>query len=117
MTQSAGDDYFQLALDIKSILTMISTQYYNSGSMNGCDGNVYAEGTENFITALACTELQGGLASSQVGLGLPASSSAAGSGYVSPVLPGRAGKLRKLHPGGIRGYLGRDRDDGRHLGT
>ncbi|HEY4462518.1 MAG TPA: glycoside hydrolase family 18 protein [Streptosporangiaceae bacterium] len=83
-TQSAGNDYFQLALDIKSILTMISTQYYNSGSMNGCDGNVYAEGTENFMTALACTELQGGLSASQVGLGLPASSSAAGSGYVSP---------------------------------
>ena len=83
-TQSAGDDYFQLALDIKSILTMINTQYYNSGTMNGCDGNVYAEGTENFITALACTELEGGLSPSQVGVGLPASSSAAGSGYVSP---------------------------------
>jgi chitinase len=83
-TQSTGDDYFQLALDIKSILTMINTQYYNSGSMNGCDGNVYAEGTENFITALACTELEGGLSPAQVGIGLPASTSAAGSGYVSP---------------------------------
>jgi len=83
-TQSAGDDYFQLALDIQPILTMINTQYYNSGTMNGCDGNVYAEGTENFMTALACTELQGGLSPSQVGLGLPASSSAAGSGYVDP---------------------------------
>jgi chitinase len=83
-TQSTGDDYFALALDIKSILTMINTQYYNSGSMNGCDGNVYAEGTENFITALACTELEGGLSPSQVGIGLPASTSAAGSGYVSP---------------------------------
>jgi chitinase len=85
-TQSTGDDYFALALDIKSILTMINTQYYNSGSMNGCDGNVYSEGTENFMTALACTELEGGLSASQVGLGLPASSSAAGSGYVSPSL-------------------------------
>jgi len=83
-TQSTGDDYFQLALDIKSILTMINTQYYNSGTMNGCDGNVYAEGTENFITALACTELEGGLSPSQVGVGLPASTSAAGSGYVAP---------------------------------
>jgi chitinase len=85
-TQSTGDDYFQLALDIKSILTMINTQYYNSGTMNGCDGNVYAEGTENFITALACTELEGGLSPAQVGIGLPASSSAAGSGYVSPTV-------------------------------
>jgi len=83
-TQSTGSDYLQLALDIKSILTMINTQYYNSGTMNGCDGNVYAEGTENFMTALACTELQSGLSASQVGLGLPASSSAAGSGYVAP---------------------------------
>jgi chitinase len=83
-TQSTGDDYFTLALDIQPILTMINTQYYNSGTMNGCDGNVYAEGTENFITALACTELEGGLSPSQVGIGLPASTSAAGSGYVSP---------------------------------
>ena len=90
MRQSAGGDYFQLALDIKSILTMIHTQYYNSGSMNGCDGNVYFEGTENFMTALACTELQGGLSASQVGLGLPASSPAAGSGYVSPSLVNNA---------------------------
>jgi chitinase len=83
-TQSTGDDYFALALDIQPILTMINTQYYNSGSMNGCDGNVYSEATENFMTALACTELEGGLSPSQVGIGLPASSSAAGSGYVAP---------------------------------
>lgn len=83
-TQSTGGDYFALALNIKSILTMINTQYYNSGTMNGCDGNVYAEATENFMTALTCIELQGGLAASQVGLGLPASPSAAGSGYTSP---------------------------------
>jgi chitinase len=81
---TTGSDYFQLALDIKSILTISFTQYYNSGSMNGCDGNVYSEGTENFMTALACTQLGGGLAQSQVGLGLPASTSAAGSGYVAP---------------------------------
>jgi chitinase len=85
-TQSAGSDYLALALNIKSILTMINNQYYNSGTMNGCDGNVYAEGTENFMTALTCTELQAGLSASQVGLGLPASPSAAGSGYVSPSL-------------------------------
>jgi chitinase len=83
-TQSTGNDYLALALDIKSILTMINTQYYNSGTMNGCDGNVYAEGTENFMTALACTELESGLSPSQVGLGLPASPSAAGSGYTAP---------------------------------
>lgn len=82
--QSTGDGYFQLALNIKSILTIVNMQYYNSGTMNGCDGNVYAEGTENFLTALACIQLQGGLRPDQVGLGLPASPSAAGGGYVSP---------------------------------
>ena len=83
-TQSAASDYLALALNIKPILTMINTQYYNSGTMNGCDGNVYAEGSVDFITTLACTELQSGLSASQVGIGLPASPSAAGSGYVDP---------------------------------
>jgi chitinase len=82
--QSTGGSYFQLALNIKNILTIMNTQYYNSGTMNGCDGKVYAQGTENFLTALACIQLQGGLSPSQVGLGLPASTSAAGGGYVSP---------------------------------
>jgi chitinase len=82
--QSTGSDYFQLALNIKNILTIANMQYYNSGSMNGCDGNVYSEGTEDFLVALACIQLEGGLSPSQVGLGLPASTSAAGGGYVSP---------------------------------
>ncbi|HKN96659.1 MAG TPA: chitinase, partial [Pseudonocardiaceae bacterium] len=82
--QSTGMAYFQLALNIKSILTIVNMQYYNSGTMLGCDGNVYAEGSENFLTALACIQLQGGLSPSQVGLGLPASASAAGGGQVPP---------------------------------
>ncbi len=65
--QSTSGDYFQLALAIKSILTLVNMQYYNSGTMLGCDGNVYAEGTENFLTALACIQLQGGLSPNQVG--------------------------------------------------
>jgi chitinase len=82
--QSTAGAYFQLALNIKDILTLVNTQYYNSGTMNGCDGNVYAQGSEDFITALACIQLQGGLRPDQVGLGLPASPSAAGGGYVAP---------------------------------
>ncbi len=81
---TTGSDYFALALDIKPILTISYTQYYNSGTMNGCDGGVYAEGTENFATAQACGQIQGGLSPSQVGLGFPATTSAAGGGYVSP---------------------------------
>ncbi|MET9364915.1 glycoside hydrolase family 18 protein [Streptomyces sp. NPDC006632] len=82
--QSPSNEYFKTALNIKDILTVVNMQYYNSGSMNGCDGNVYAQGTVDFLTALACIQLQGGLDPSQVGLGVPASTSGAGSGYVSP---------------------------------
>ncbi|MEU6219512.1 glycoside hydrolase family 18 protein [Streptomyces sp. NPDC047022] len=84
--QSASNGYFQTALNIKDILTVVNTQYYNSGSMLGCDGKVYSQGSVDFLTALACIQLQGGLAPSQVGLGIPASTSAAGSGYVSPTV-------------------------------
>ncbi|MFI6687794.1 chitinase [Streptomyces sp. NPDC050485] len=82
--QSPSNEYFKTALNIKDILTVVNMQYYNSGSMNGCDGNVYSQGTVDFLTALACIQLQNGLDPSQVGLGLPASTSGAGSGYVSP---------------------------------
>ena len=82
--QSTSFEYFKLALAIKDILTIVNVQYYNSGSMNGCDGQVYSQGSVDFITAQACIMLQGGLRPDQVGLGLPASSRAAGSGYVAP---------------------------------
>lgn len=81
---SPSSGYFATALKIKDILTVVNTQYYNSGSMNGCDGGVYSQGSVDFITTQACTVIQGGLDPSQVGLGLPASTSGAGSGYVDP---------------------------------
>jgi chitinase len=82
--QSTGTEYFKLALNIKDILTVVNMQYYNSGTMLGCDGQVYAQGTVNFLTALACIQLQNGLRPDQVGLGLPASTAAAGGGFVDP---------------------------------
>ena len=82
--QSTGGAYFQLALNVRDILTAVHTQYYNSGTMLGCDGKVYAQGTVDFLTALACIQLQGGLRPDQVALGLPASSRAAGGGAVAP---------------------------------
>ncbi|WP_405906855.1 glycosyl hydrolase family 18 protein [Streptomyces sp. NBC_00828] len=88
--QSTSNAYFQTALNIKDILTVVNMQYYNSGSMLGCDGQVYSQGSVNFLTALACIQLEGGLAPSQVGLGLPASTSGAGSGYVSPTIVNNA---------------------------
>ncbi|MEU3335675.1 chitinase [Streptomyces sp. NPDC002144] len=88
--QSTSAGYFQTALNVKDILTVVNTQYYNSGSMLGCDGKVYSQGSVDFLTALACIQLEGGLSPSQVGLGLPASTSAAGSGYVSPTVVNNA---------------------------
>ncbi|MFB6839799.1 chitinase [Streptomyces sp. NPDC056361] len=82
--QSTGTEYFKTALAVKDILTVVNTQYYNSGSMLGCDGKVYSQGSVDFLTALACIQIQGGLAPSQVGLGVPASTRGAGSGYVDP---------------------------------
>ncbi|EFF92819.1 exochitinase 1 [Streptomyces sp. e14] len=88
--QSTSAGYFQTALNVKDILTVVNTQYYNSGAMLGCDGKVYSQGSVDFLTALACIQLQGGLAPSQVGLGLPASPSGAGGGYVSPTVVNNA---------------------------
>ncbi|MFE3109521.1 chitinase [Kitasatospora indigofera] len=88
--QSTGAEYFKLALNVKDILTIVNMQYYNSGAMLGCDGQVYSQGTVNFLTALACIQLKGGLKPSQVGLGVPASTSAAGGGYVSAAVVNNA---------------------------
>lgn len=88
--QSPAGGYFKTALNIKDILTVVNMQYYNSGSMNGCDGKVYSQGSVDFLTALACIQLEGGLDPSQVGIGVPASPSGAGSGYVSPTIVNNA---------------------------
>ncbi|MEU6247002.1 glycosyl hydrolase family 18 protein [Glycomyces sp. NPDC047010] len=84
--QSTSAGYYQLAVNTKDILTIVNMQYYNSGTMLGCNGQVYAQGDIDFLTAQACIQLQAGLAPSQVGLGLPAVQSAAGSGYVNPTM-------------------------------
>lgn len=83
--QSTGGSYFALALNIKDILTTVHTQFYNSGSMLGCDqSQAYSQGSVNFITALACIQLENGLRPDQVAVGLPAGPGAAGGGVVAP---------------------------------
>ncbi len=83
--QSTGGSYFALALNIKDILTVVHTQYYNSGSMLGCDqAQAYSQGNVDFITALACIQLENGLRPDQVAVGLPAGPGAAGGGVVAP---------------------------------
>ena len=80
-----GGSYLELIDSVKDVLTVVHTQYYNSGTMNGCDGKVYSQGSVDFITAQACA-LLGKLRPDQVSLGLPATPSAAGSGYVEPAV-------------------------------
>ena len=83
--QSTSGSYFALALNIRDILTVVHTQFYNSGSMLGCDqSQAYSQGTVNFITALACIQLENGLRPDQVAVGLPAGPGAAGGGIVAP---------------------------------
>ncbi|WP_329104039.1 cellulose binding domain-containing protein [Micromonospora sp. NBC_01699] len=89
--QNPTVSYFKLALDIRDILTVVHTQFYNSGSMLGCDQQfAYGQGTVNFMTALACTQLEAGLRPDQVALGLPAGPGAAGGGIVAPALVNQA---------------------------
>nr|WP_255430014.1 chitinase [Streptomonospora sp. PA3] len=79
--QAPSYAYYQLAQNIGDILTIVNMQYYNSGSMLGCDQQVYSQGTVDFLTAQACIQLELGLRPDQVGLGLPATPDAAGGGY------------------------------------
>jgi chitinase len=81
-----GGSYLRLIDEVRDLITVVNTQYYNSGAMLGRDGRVYNQGTVDFITAQADILLDGHLRPDQVGLGLPASPGGAGSGYVSPAL-------------------------------
>ncbi|HWK90661.1 MAG TPA: glycosyl hydrolase family 18 protein [Luteimicrobium sp.] len=80
--QATSMAYYKLTQNVKDILTVVNTQYYNSGSMLGADGKVYSQGSVDFVTSQAAILLdQLGLRPDQVGLGYPATSQAAGGGY------------------------------------
>ncbi|PFG43159.1 chitinase [Isoptericola jiangsuensis] len=79
--QATSMGYYQLTLAIKDILTIVNTQYYNSGTMMGCNQQVYSQATVDFLTALSCIQLEMGLRPDQVGIGVPAVPRAAGGGY------------------------------------
>lgn len=89
--QSASTSYMQLYTNLKDITTVINVQYYNSGCMLGRDGKCYSQGTVDFLTALSDLTLQW-VAPSQLGIGVPATSSAAGGGYVAPSVVNQAVK-------------------------
>lgn len=76
--------YLQLALAVRDVLTIVNTQYYNSGSMVGCGNGVYEAGTIDFATAQTCAQVRAGLAPQQLGIGFPAMHASADNGYLDP---------------------------------
>ncbi|MFC4337187.1 glycosyl hydrolase family 18 protein [Salininema proteolyticum] len=83
---SPDKEYRKLATATKDILTLVHMQYYNSGTMFGCDGEIYAQETVDFLTALACIQIEDmGLDPTQVAFGLPSiPDSAPAGGYMDP---------------------------------
>lgn len=75
---------------LRDSLEVLHVQLYNSGSMFGIDGNVYTQGTADFIVAMCEAVIHGfntsggmfvGLPANKIAVGLPACSMAAGGGF------------------------------------
>ena len=75
---------------LRDSLEILHVQLYNSGSMFGIDGNIYTQGTADFIIAMCEAVIQGfntsggvfaGIPASKVAVGLPACTMAAGGGF------------------------------------
>ena len=76
--------YYRLAIEIKDILTICYPQFYNAGSDIGYKDFNAKYPSQSFITSLATMYIENGLRPDQLAIGVPAMSSAAGSGYISP---------------------------------
>lgn len=75
---------------LRDSIEILHVQLYNSGSMYGIDGNVYTQGTADFIVAMCEAVIQGfntsggmftGLSANKIAVGLPACTMAAGGGF------------------------------------
>lgn len=84
--------YLPILHAFRNDLNYIHVQLYNSGSMYGIDGNIYSQGTADFILAMSEAVIRGfnttggyfqGLPANKVAVGLPACPLAAGGGFVS----------------------------------
>ncbi|MBK9636877.1 MAG: T9SS type A sorting domain-containing protein [Bacteroidetes bacterium] len=82
--------YLPIIHALRDSIDILHVQLYNSGSMYGIDGNIYTQGTSDFIVAMTEAVIQGfntsggafiGLPANKVAIGLPACPSAAGGGY------------------------------------
>ncbi len=83
--------YLPIIHALRDSIDFLQVQLYNSGSMYGVDGNIYTQGTADFIVAMTEVVIKGfntnggyftGLPASKVAVGLPACPSAAGGGFV-----------------------------------
>ncbi|WP_297577166.1 chitinase [uncultured Deefgea sp.] len=87
--------YLPIIHGLRDDLNMLHVQHYNTGSIGGTDGRQYSQGTMDFQVAMTDMLLTGfnlggdvnkpfpALRADQVGFGLPATTSAAGGGYLS----------------------------------
>lgn len=84
--------YLPIIHALRDSLDLLHMQLYNSGSMYGIDGNIYQQGTADFIIAMSEALIQGfntgggfftGLPASKIAVGLPACTQAAGGGYTA----------------------------------
>jgi len=84
--------YLPLLEALRPDMDLLHVQLYNSGSMFGLDGNIYAQETADFIVSQTEAVIQGftaaanagdftGFHETQVSVGLPACPSAAGGGF------------------------------------
>ena len=85
--------YLPILHALRDSIDILQVQLYNSGSMFGIDGNIYTQGSADFIVAMCEAVIQGfttsggsfaGLPAHKIAVGLPACTAAAGGGYVNP---------------------------------
>ncbi len=82
--------YLPVIHALRDSIEILHVQLYNSGSMYGIDGNIYSQGTSDFIAAMTEAVIQGfntpggpfmGLPPEKIAVGLPACPGAAGGGF------------------------------------
>ncbi len=87
--------YLPIIDALRDSIEILHVQLYNSGSMFGVDGNVYTQGTADFIIAMTEAVIQGfnttigtfyGLPASKIAIGLPACTNAAGGGFADTAI-------------------------------
>lgn len=85
--------YLPVIHALRDSIEVLHVQLYNSGSMYSIDGQIYFQGTVDFILSQTEAVIHGfstaggfftGLRADQVAVGLPACSNAAGGGYIIP---------------------------------